>query len=29
MYPELTADQQDRVITTCAAYLRRQSRRAA
>jgi dTDP-4-amino-4,6-dideoxygalactose transaminase len=29
MYPELTADQQRRVIATCAAYLRRQSRRAA
>jgi hypothetical protein len=29
MYPELTADQQHRVISACAAYLRRQSRRAA
>jgi dTDP-4-amino-4,6-dideoxygalactose transaminase len=29
MYPELTAEQQQRVITVCASYLRRQNRRAA
>ena len=29
MYPELTAEQQQRVVTACAAYLRRQNRRAA
>jgi dTDP-4-amino-4,6-dideoxygalactose transaminase len=29
IYPELTADQQRRVIQSCAAYLRKQARRAA
>lgn len=29
MFPELTAEQQERVIDTCASYLRRQNRRAA
>jgi dTDP-4-amino-4,6-dideoxygalactose transaminase len=29
IYPELTADQQQRVIQSCAAYLRKQARRAA
>jgi hypothetical protein len=29
IYPELTADQQRRVVQSCAAFLRQQVRRAA